>query len=108
MRRVTIDDLPSEPLAAAGLFHQQWLSRVEDVLKGGEDAMVALPSADHTHREWRHAMAAGLARKHTPRRCNLVAGKGSALDAVEAYLKAAPAITGQYLDTDVSGAGEPV
>lgn len=107
MRRFTVDDLPSDPLAAAGLFQQQWLAQVERALESGEDAMIALPSADHTHIEWRRAVAAGLARKHAPHRCNVVAGEGAALEGLQTYLVSAPGITGQYLETDAEGAGDP-
>lgn len=108
LKRVTVDDLPSEPLAAAGVFHQHWLPHVESLLESGDDVMVALAPANHTHREWRLAIAAGLARGHTPRRINVVAGEGTALDAIERYLANAPGITGQYLEGDGDGAGDPV
>ncbi len=99
MKRIAVDGLPDDPLAAAGVFHQHWLAHVEDVLATGEDVLLLLPSADHTHREWRLAIVTGLARKHTPRRINMVAGDGDAVDATEAYLAKAPGITGQYLET---------
>ncbi len=106
MKRVVVDDLPPEPLAAAGVFHQYWLPRVEAILEGGANVMVALAPADHTHREWRRAIAAGLARAHAPRRVNVVAGEGELLlDVTEAYLAAAPGVTGQYLEGDGTGAG---
>ena len=106
MKRVAVDDLPAEPLAAAGVFHQHWLPHVEALLAGGDDVMVALFPADHTHREWRRAIAAGLARAHTPRRVNLVAGEGAVLAAIERYLADAPGITGQYLEGDGAGVGD--
>ncbi|QYJ08218.1 Rossmann fold domain-containing protein [Qipengyuania flava] len=99
MKRIAVDGLPDEPLSAAGVFHQHWLAHVESILEAGEDVMLVLPTADHTHREWRLAITAGLARKHTPRRVNMVAGEGDALDASEAYLTKALGITGQYLET---------
>lgn len=108
MKRVAVDDLPAGPLAAAGVFHQHWLPHVEALLAGGEDVMVALAPADHTHREWRRAVAAGLARAHTPRRINVVAGENAVLDAFGRYLAAAPGITGQYLESDGQGAGDPL
>ena len=107
MRTVAVDALPPEPLAAAGVFHQHWLPHVETLLVDGEDVMVTLAPADHTHREWRHALAAGLARAHTPRRLNVVAGKGAALDGFARYLASAPGITGQYFEADDIGAGDP-
>ena len=106
MKRVAVDDLPAEPLAAAGVFHQHWLPHVEAIL-ASDDVMVALAPADHTHREWRRALGAGLARAHAPRRVNVVAGEGAALDAIERYLAAAPGVTGQYLEADGTGAGDP-
>lgn len=102
---MSVDDLPAEPLAAAGVFYQHWVAHVVALLEGGEDVMVALAPADHTHREWRRAIAAGLSRAHAPRRVNAVAGAGAALDAVAAYLAAAPGVTGQYLECDDWGAG---
>lgn len=98
MKRIAVDGLPDDPLAAAGVFHQHWLAHVEDVLGKGDDVMILLPSADHTHREWRLAIVAGLARKHTPRRVNMVAGEGETVDATETHLANAPGITGQYLE----------
>lgn len=108
MKRVTVDDLPAEPLAAAGVFHQHWLPHIEALLAGGADVMVTLAPADHTHREWRHGVAAGLARAHTPRRVNVIAGEGAVLDAFERYLADAPGITGQYLEGEEDGAGDPL
>ena len=108
MKRVAVDDLPAEPLAAAGVFHQHWLPHVEALLADGDDVMVALAPVDHTHREWRRAIAVGLARAHTPRRVNIVAGEGAILDALADYLTGAPGITGQYLEGDGFGAGDPV
>lgn len=99
MKRISVEGLPDDPLAAAGVFHQHWLAHVEDALGKGEEVLLVVPTADHTHREWRRAIVAGLARKHAPRRINMVAGEGAAIDAAGAYLARAPAITGQYLET---------
>ena len=99
MKRIEVRNLPDDPLAAAGEFHRLSLPQIEDALRSGEDVMIAMASVDHTHRDWRRAAVAGLARKHTPRRVNAVAGAGSALDPVEEYLASAPGITGQYLET---------
>ena len=108
MKRVAVDGLPAEPLAAAGLFHQHWLPHVETILGSGVNVTVAVEPANHTHREWRRAVAAGLARAHAPCRINVVAGEGAALDAIERFLAAAPGITGQYLECDAGGAGDPL
>ncbi|MEZ5680045.1 MAG: hypothetical protein R3E14_01990 [Erythrobacter sp.] len=99
MKCIAVDGLPDDPIAAAGVFHQHWLAHVEDVLGKGEDVAILVPSADHTHREWRLAIVTGLARKHTPRRVNMIAGEGGKADATLAYLADAPGITGQYLAT---------
>jgi hypothetical protein len=107
MKTVAVDDLPREPLAAAGVFQQHWLPHVEALLLTGEDVTIALTSADYTHREWRRAAAAGLARAYAPRRVNFVAGEGAVLEAFKRYLAAAPGITGQYFEGDGNGAGDP-
>ncbi len=107
MKRVTVDDLPAPALAAAGVFHQHWLPHVEALLARGADVVVALAPADHSHREWRRAIAAGLARAHAPRRVNVIAGEGAALAALEDYLSRAPGVTGQYFEVDGEGAGNP-
>ena len=97
MKRIVVDELPPDPLAAAGAFHQHWLGRVEHQLDSGEDVLVVVPGADYRHREWRRAVTAGLARKHAPLRVNMVAGEGAALDEIANYLADAPGVTGQYL-----------
>ena len=107
MRRVTVADLPDAPLAAASAFHRDHLPAIERIMAGGEDVMIALSPADHTHREWRLALAAGLARAGVPARANVVSGEGAVLDALAAYLSEAPGITGQYLEGDGQGAGDP-
>lgn len=107
MKRIAVDDLPAEPLAAAGVFHQHWLAHAEALLAAGEDVLVALAPADHTHREWRRAIAVGLARAHSPRRANIVAGESAVLDAFERYLEGAPGITGQYFEGAAPEADNP-
>ena len=107
MKRVTVDDLPAGPLEAAGIFHQHWLPHIEALLQAREDVMVTLARADHTHREWRRSMAAGLGRAHAPRRINVVAGEGAALEACARYLSGASGVTGQYMESDGEGAGDP-
>lgn len=106
MKRIAVDDLPDPPLAAAGVFYQHWLPHAEALLAEGEDVLVVLAPADHTHREWRRAIVAGLARQHAPQRVNLVAGEGEVIDAFERYLREAPGITGQYFEGDGLGAGD--
>lgn len=101
MKRIAVEALPQEPLAAAGLFHQNWLDPIERALAAGQDVVVMLDPADYTHGEWRRAVAAMLARKHAPLRVNFVSGEGAALDTIVAYLATAPGVTGQYLEAAV-------
>lgn len=107
MKRIVVDDLPGDALAAASVFHQHWLPYAEETLAAGDDLLLAFPPADHTHRAWRLAAVAGLARKHAPLRVNGVAGKGATIAEAERYLAAAPGVTGQYLVLDGRGAGDP-
>ncbi len=98
MKLVAVDDLPDEPLAAAGVFHQHWLPHVETVLREGQDVTVAFTPGDHTHCAWRRAAIQGLARKYAPRKVNGIAGgKDERMETTLAYLEAAPGVTGQYL-----------
>lgn len=101
MKRISVEALPVEPLAAAGLFHQNWLDPIERALTAGNDVTVVLEPADHTHAEWRRAAAVMLARKYAPRRINLVSGEGAVLDPIEGYLATAAGVTGQYLEGSV-------
>jgi len=103
MKRIAVDDLPEDPLSAASVFHQHWLPYAEDALAGGADLLLVFAPADHTHRGWRIAAVAGLARKHAPLRVNAVAGKGDAITGAERYLAAAPGVTGQYLPLGEEG-----
>lgn len=105
MKRIAVDDLPEDPLSAAGVFHQHWLPYAEEALGAGDDLLLTFAPADHTHRGWRLAAVAGLARKHAPLRVNAVAGEGEAIAQAERYLVAAPGVTGQYLPLDGEGAG---
>lgn len=105
MKRIVVDGLPGDPLAAASVFHQHWLPYAEETLGTGDDLLLAFAPADHTHRAWRLAVVAGLARKHAPLRVNAVAGKGDAIAQAERYLGDAPGVTGQYLPLDGRGVG---
>ena len=98
MKRIEVDGLPEEPLAAAGLFHQNWLDPIERALSGGQDVTIVLEPARHEHGEWRRAVAAMLARKHAPQRVNVIAGEGENADRLADYLATAPGVTGQYLE----------
>lgn len=87
------------PLAAQAEFNAQVLPAIVEALAGGEVVLVALDFADHTHREWRRAALAMLARAHAPARVNGVAGsQGTGLEVTASYLASAPGVTGQYLE----------
>ena len=95
MTRYDADGPTDDPVAASAHFHREHLEKVEALLADGPAVAIVFPPADHRHREWREAVAAMLARKYAPLRCNAVAGED--VEAVLTYLKDADAITGQYL-----------
>lgn len=101
MQQIAVEGLPDEPLQAAGIFHNSWLAAIERSLGEGSSVTICVPSADHTHEEWRKAAVAMLARKHTPHRVNMVAGSGAQARAVVEYLESAHGVTGQYLEAAV-------
>ena len=102
MNLARITDLPSEPLAAAARFHGE----VVPTLPLDADLLLVFAPADHTHREWRAAAVAALARAHAPRRINAVASDNEAgIASALAYLAGADGLTGQYLPLDDAGAG---
>ncbi len=106
MKLLRIDGLPEGALDAAALFHEAWLPRIRAAASEG-DLLLAFPPADHTQRGWRLAALQQLARELAPLRVNAVASdEASALSAAEAYLAAAPGVTGQYLPLDGQGAGK--
>ena len=103
MAVVRIEGLPDDPLEAAAVFHAEWLPRLTE--KRG-DLVLIFPPADHTHRAWRLAAVQGLARVAVPHRVNALAGgDAAAIEAGQAYLAAAPGVTGQLLPLDGAGAG---
>ena len=75
----------------------------------GEDLVLILPPADHTHRAWRLAVVQGLAREYAPLRVNAVASDDpDAIASALNYLDNAPGLTGQYLALDGIGAGDVI
>jgi hypothetical protein len=108
MALIRVEDLPEAgPLAAAAEFY----SRVAPLVEAASDAALVLlfPPADHTHRGWRAAAVASLARAAAPRRINaIVSGDATEIAAALAYLEAAPGVTGQLLTLDSHGAGEVI
>ncbi len=104
MASVRIEGLPPEPLAAAAVFHAEWLPRLSAA--SDVDLVLVFPTADHTHRAWRLAAVQGLARTAVPKRVNALAGDDEAsIAAGLAWFAAAPGVTGQYLVLDGAGAG---
>lgn len=104
---IRIGPLAEGAVAAAAQFHSEWLPRIEAERTRGKDLVIAFSAADHTHRTWRLALVQGLARKWAPLRVNSVAGDAAAVAAAEHYLAGAPGVTGQYLELDGAGAGNP-
>jgi hypothetical protein len=104
-----IEALPADALGAAGQFHREWSARAMDILGGECTALaIVLPAARYDHRDWRLAAARDLARAASPRRVNVVAGDDKyAVTAALTYLADAPGVTGQYLELDGHGAGNP-
>ncbi len=93
---VRVGALPEEPLSAAARFHDEVLPRI--VPAGDAALTLVFGPADHGHRAWRLAVVQGLARRLAPLRVNAVASADEvAIAAVDAYLAAAPGVTGQYL-----------
>jgi hypothetical protein len=104
MARLDVVGLPEGALAAAAVFHAEWLARAQAARDS--DLLLVFPPADHTHRGWRLATVQGLAREHAPLRVNGVASADpAAIAAAEAYLAGAEGLTGQYLPLDGAGAG---
>ncbi len=104
--RLDVGALPEDPVAASAVFHAEWLARAGDALGRG-DLLLVFQLADHTHRAWRGAVVASLARKHAPARINAVAAADApAIAAAEAYFAGAPGVTGQTFALDSVGAGD--
>lgn len=102
-----VGPLPEDPLAAAALFHAEWLPRVLALLDSGE-AVVTLVFAPMglAHDGWREAAVQLLARDRTPARINAICGEDpAAIGATAAFIAHAPGLTGQYLVLDGNGAG---
>lgn len=97
-----VSGLPAAPADAAAVFHAVWLDKAREEIASlrGEDGalLLVLPEADHTHAEWRLAVAAMLAREAAPVRVNLAGcNVADAIAKFAEYLGRAPGVTGQYL-----------
>lgn len=99
MRVIRVEGLPEAPLAASAWFHATILPDIEK--EGAPVITLVLPAADHTHRAWRTAVLAALARALAPARINAVAGGDDAAQArALAFIENAPGLTGQLLPLD--------
>ncbi len=96
---ILIEDLPQAAMDAAAQFHAQQFARLADAIGEGVQAVaIVVPMAGHDHADWRRAVTRDLARQHAPVRINMVSGSNpERSNAVLAYLRDAPGITGQYL-----------
>lgn len=105
---VRIDDLPGNALDAASQFHERHLAKMRAALEQADSLVIVLPRAAQSHAGWRRALVQDLARAHAPRRVNLVTGEDAgAIAAAVAWLERSPGVTGQLLDVDGQGAGNP-
>ena len=100
MRLIEVGRLPDNALDAAAAFMAFHLEGARAALAEAQTTAIAiiLPPAAHDHRDWRLALARGLAREAAPKRVNLVAGPDDeARAATLRFLSDAPGVTGQYL-----------
>jgi hypothetical protein len=103
--------LPTTPLDAARVFHEQQLPTVRSAIAAAKDRAPTKPesllavtilfeSGDRTHDAWRLAAVQGLAREAAPVRVNGVVGDDErAIKEMLEYLADAPGVTGQILAT---------
>lgn len=90
------------PLEAHQAFFAEWLDNANAALddKATSSLTIIVPPASSEHDAWRRAVAADLARAHTPKRVNIAAGgKGEAFTTLLVYLRDAPGVTGHYVQT---------
>jgi len=95
-----IAELPDEPLQASATYFAQYLDAALRELGQSKTSglVVILPSAGPDHDDWRRSLARDLARKSAPKRTNVIGvASEDAEEAMLAYLRNAPGVTGQYL-----------
>ncbi|HEU4650861.1 MAG TPA: hypothetical protein VFS49_05545 [Croceibacterium sp.] len=96
-----IDNLPSDPLDAAALFHADHLPKIRHntgAIRPSNIVLVFEPAGSE-HHAWRLAAIQGLAREFAPIRANAVVGnEKDSLDDAIAFLHDAPGVTGQLLE----------
>ena len=102
-----VGPLPEEALAASAAFHADVLPRAIELLDAGAQVLtLVFEPAPHAHRGWRAAALQTLAVSRAPRRINgLASDDEAAIAAAQAFVEAAPGITGHYLALDGTGAG---
>ena len=95
---LSVLDSPPAPLDAAAHFHTHIVPQIRAFVASGEDVIICLADADHTHSAWRLAVVQELAREAAPLRVNAIAGDAEgALGQISGYLDDAPGVTGQIL-----------
>ena len=93
-----VEDLPVSAIDAAAAFHQMHLAEAKRLIGQAEALAICLSPASYDHADWRRTLARDLARAHAPKRINVVgAASGEPREAMLAYLRNAPGVTGQYL-----------
>lgn len=105
-----VEPLPDDALSAAAMFHGLALPKIiAELATTREPLTLVFDPADHTHRGWRRAAVATLARKRAPRRVNAVESLDeAAVEAASRYLDEADGVTGQLFMLDGAGAGEVI
>jgi hypothetical protein len=105
--RIEVGPLPADAPMAAAEFHARIQPQVIAALDGGAGLVtLVFAPADHDHDRWRLAAIQTLAAARTPARINGLSGLDpAAIAASEAFIAAAPGLTGQYLVLDGAGAG---
>lgn len=99
----TVTDLPRDGIEAGAVFAKEHLANARALIGTAqtESLVIVLPKADHSHRDWRLALARDLARAHAPARVNVVsADDGDPLAGILEYLESAKGVTGHYLQAN--------
>lgn len=97
-----VASLPAGSLAASAAFMSDHLAGAKAILAKPEVTALAvvLPNASPDHTDWRRSLALDLAREYTPQCVNVVeADDKESTQKVLAYLRDAPGVTGQYLQS---------
>ena len=95
-----IEELPESPLEASAAFFAKHLDDIRELaIDVATDCLaIIVPAAGPDHDDWRRSLVRDLAREFAPKRVNMIAGDQTAShEALLAYLRNAPGVTGQYL-----------